>query len=139
MATDPDAKDLTLNYPGGSLTMTIGALKSMFGTDYDLIVPVPEIKTVTVKSHSRVRVIGEPPTNVTGFTYEFTQWPTSQRNNAAAGKLAYFSWENSEGTWAGRVTGSFAELGTFLQSNVPTPTVFYSERGTDYGPYQKGL
>ena len=37
MATDPDGKDLTVNYPGGSLTMTAGALKSLFGEDTSII------------------------------------------------------------------------------------------------------
>ena len=40
MAADPDARDLTVNYSGGSLTMTIGALKSLFGDDTPLITPV---------------------------------------------------------------------------------------------------
>jgi hypothetical protein len=139
MATDPDGKDLTVNYPGGSLTMTVGALKSLFGDDTPIITPVPETKQVTVKSHSRVRVIGQPATNVTGFSYEFTQWPTSQANNAASGDVVLLSWEGSEGDWTGRVTGAFSALGIFLVANSTKPVLFRSERGTKYGPFQKGL
>ena len=139
MATDPDGKDLTVNYPGGSLTMTVGALKSLFGADTPIIVPVPEEKTVTVKSHSRVRVIGQPASNVTGFSYNFTQWPTSQANNAASGDVVLLSWEGSDGDWTGRVSGAFSALGTFLLANSTKAVVFRSERGTKYGPFQGGL
>ena len=139
MATDPDGKDLTVNYTDGSLTMTVGALKSLFGADTPIIVPEPEQKTVTVKSHSRVRVIGEPATNVTGVSYEFTQWPTSQANNAASGDVVLLSWEGSDGEWTGRVTGAFSDLGIFLNANSTKPVLFRSERGTKYGPFQKGL
>ena len=69
MADDPKAKGLTLNYPGGSLEMSIGALESLFGADADILNPVPSTETVTVKSHSRVRVIGGPASNVTGYSY----------------------------------------------------------------------
>jgi hypothetical protein len=138
MATDPDGKDLTVNYPGGSLTMTVGALKALFGADAPIITPVPDVKTVTVKSHSRVRVIGEPASNVSGFTYEFTQWPTSQANNAASGDVVLLSWDGSDGQWTGRVTGALSSLGIFLVANSPKAVVFRSERGTKYGPFQQG-
>ena len=137
MATDPDGKDLTVNYPGGSLTMTVGALKSLFGADAPIIVPSPEEKTVTVKSHSRVRVIGEPASNVTGFSYNFTQWPTSQANNAASGSVVLVSWEGSDGDWTGRVTGALSALGTFFLANSTKGVAFRSERGTKYGPFQQ--
>ena len=137
MATDPDGKDLTVNYAGGSLTMTIGALKSLFGDDSPMVTPVPETKNVSVKSHQRVRVIGQPATSVSAFTYEFTQWPTSQANNAASGEVAIFSWDGSDGDWVGRVTGAFSALGIFLVANSTKSVVFRSERGTKYGPFAK--
>ncbi len=134
---DPDAKDLTLNYPGGSLTMPLGALKDLLGDDFTGLTPVPETKQVTVKSHSRTRVIGQPATNVTGFSYEFTQWPTSQANNAAAGDVVLLTWDGSDGPWTGRITGAFSALGIFLVANSTKPVAFRSERGTKYGPFQK--
>lgn len=139
MATDPDGKDLTVNYPGGSLTMTIGALKSLFGADTPLITPVPETKTVGVRTHPRVRVIGQPSTQVESFTYEMTQWPTSQASNAAAGDVVLMEWEGSDGTWTARVSGAFSALGIFLVANSTKAVVFRSERGTKYGPFQAGL
>ena len=118
--------------------MTIGALEALFGEDAEILTPVPETETVTVKSHSRTRVIGGPVTNVTGYSYENIQWPTSQANNAAAGDAVLLTWDNSDGSWTGRVTGAFAALGVFLSANSPKSVVFRSERGTKYGPFKKG-
>ena len=137
MTNDPKARDVTLNYAGGSLTMSRGALESLFGEDATVLTPVPDTKQVTVKSHPRVRVIGEPASNVTGFSYELTQWPTSQANNAAAGEVVLLSWDGSKGDWTGRVTGSMSALGIWLVDTSTKAVVFRTERGTKYGPFQK--
>lgn len=137
MADDPKARNLTLNYAGGSLTMSIGALESLFGADAEILTPVPETETVTVKSHSRTRVIGQPSSSVSGYSYENIQWPTSQANNAAAGEVCIFSWEGSDGNWVGRVTGALSALGVFLVANSTKTVVFRSERGTKYGPFKQ--
>ena len=138
MADDPKAKSLTVNYTDGSLTMSVGTLESLFGADAEILTPVPETETVTVKSHSRTRVIGQPASNVTGYSYENIQWPTSQANNAAAGEACLFAWEGSDGDWTGRVTGALSALGVFLAANSTKTVVFRSERGTKYGPFKKG-
>ena len=138
MADDPKARNLTLNYDGGSLTMPVGTLESLFGVDSDILAPVPPTKQVGVREHSRVRVIGGPSTTVTSHTYEQIQWPTSQASNAAAGDVCLFTWEGSDGTWTGRVTGALSALGVFLVANSPKTVVFRSERGTKYGPFKKG-
>ena len=138
MADDPKARLLTINYPGGSLTMPIGTLESLFGEDAEILTPVPDTKSVGVREHPRVRVIGGPSTTVTSHTYEQIQWPTSQANNAAAGDVVLLSWEGSEGSWTGRVSGALSALGVFLVANSPKTVVFRSERGTKYGPFKKG-
>ena len=66
MADDPKAKQFTLNYAGGSITSTVGVFESLFGSESEVLNPVPTTETVTVKSHTRVRVIGQPATNVAG-------------------------------------------------------------------------
>jgi len=137
MTTDPKARDVTLNYAGGSLTMTRGALESLFGEDSIVLTPVPDTKEVGVRTHPRVRVIGEPSTTVQSYTYELTQWPTSQANNAAAGEFVLLSWDGSDGTWGGRVSGAMSALGIFLVANSTKAVVFRTERGTKYGPFQK--
>ena len=138
MADDPKAKGLTVNYTGGSLTMPVGTLESLFGADAEILTPVPGTETVSVKSHSRTRVIGKPSSNVSGYSYENIQWPTSQANNAAAGEACLFAWDGSDGNWTGRVTGALSSLGVFLSANSTKTVVFRSERGTKYGPFKKG-
>lgn len=132
---DPDACDFTINYPGGSLRMPLGNLKSLFGPNLESLTPVSTTESVTVATHSRTRVIGQPSTQVAGHTYTYQKWPTSQANNAAAGKIAMLNWTGSGGYWDARVTGSFAKLGTFLANNTSATVDFRSERGTEYGPY----
>ena len=117
--------------------MTRGALEALFGEDAEILTPVPDTTLVTVKSHSRTRVIGEPATNVTGFSYELTQWPTSQANNAAAGEVVLIAWDGSDGDWTGRVTGAMSALGIWFVSTSTKPVVFRTQRGTKYGPFQK--
>ena len=136
MATDIDAKDITLRYADGSLTMTRGNAKDLFGEDSTVLDPRREDVESSVKSHTRVRVIGGASTNVAAHNRNYKQWATSNANNAAAGSLIFMEWEGSEGKWAARVTGSMAALGTFLNSNAPKLTGFRTARGRKYGPFQ---
>lgn len=135
MALDSDAKEITLNYTGGSLTMTRGNAKDLFGEDNGLLTPEGEEISTAVKAHTRVRVIGGSSTNVAAHTREYVQWPTSQANNAAAGTLIYMTWEDSDGTWSARASGSMADLGTFLNAAAAKPVTFRTARGTKYGPF----
>lgn len=137
MATDLDAKDITLRYADGSLTMTRGNAKALFGEDSTVLDPAREDVSATVKKHPRVRVIGEPSVEVQAHNRNYKQWATSNANNAAAGSLIYMEWEGSEGKWAARVKGTMAALGTFLNSNAPKLTGFRTARGRKYGPFQK--
>jgi hypothetical protein len=135
MALDSDAKEITLNYTGGSLTMTRGNAKDLFGENNSLLDVEGEEISTAVKAHTRTRVIGGGTTNVAAHTREYIQWPTSQANNAAAGTLIYMSWEDSEGTWSARATGSMAVLATFLNAAAAKPVAFRTARGTKYGPF----
>lgn len=135
MANDLLARKITVNYDGGSLYMTQGALQSLFGDNFDSLVSTPTEKQVTVAAHSRTRVIGGPSTNVSGHTYTYQQWPTSESGFADGGNVVYLAWTGSEGEWTARVTGSFADLGVFLAANTSNNVVFRSQRGTNYGPF----
>ena len=137
MATDVDAQSITINYDGGSMTLPVGNAKSLFGDDYDDVVGATIQIVQDVSSHSRVRVIGEAASQVTSHTRTFTQWPTSQANNAAAGKVVYMNWEGSGGNWTVRVTGAMADLGDFLLKSSPKLVTFRTSRGTKYGPFIK--
>ena len=132
---DFDARRITLNYTGGSLDMAVGNAKDLFGEDYTLLATTAVPTEVSVKSHPRVRVIGQPATTVSAHTYTYQQWPTSQSGLAQGGTVIFMRWEGSEGDWSSRVTGSMAALSTFLSEVAPKPVSFRTERGTNYGPF----
>lgn len=135
MAADPEARKVTVNYTGGSIHMTVGALKSLLGPAYEDLVSTPEEKTVEKPEHFRTRVIGGPTTKVRLHSYTYTKWPTSQSGLADGGSVVFVSWAGSDGEWTARVTGSFADFGSFLQTNGQSPVFFRSQRGTKYGPF----
>ena len=135
MTFDPLAVKQTINYTGGSITMTVGALQSLFGDALEELTSVAEDVTVNVTGHSRTRVIGGASTAVSGHSYTYKQWPTSESGQASGGDVVYLAWPGSAGSWTARVTGSFSDLGTFLQNQTPTGVTFVSQRGTKYGPF----
>ena len=115
--------------------MTTGALQSLFGAALEQLTSTAEDVSVSVTGHSRTRVIGGDVTAVSGHSYTYKQWPTSESGQAAGGAVVYMAWPGSEGSWTARVTGSFSDLGTFLQNQTPTGVTFVSQRGTKYGPF----
>ena len=135
MTTDLLARKITINYEGGSLYMTHGALQSLFGDALESLTSTAAETTVTVAKHNRTRVIGGPTIEVEGHSYTYMQWPTSESGFADGGQVVYLAWTGSEGEWTARVTGSLAALGTFLAENTSNNVVFRSERGTNYGPF----
>lgn len=135
MAADNDARRITLNYTGGSLEMAIGNAKNLFGDDYEQLASTAVPTTVSVKGHSRTRVIGQPPTQVTAYQYSYQKWPTSQAGLAQGGTIILMRWEGSEGDWEARVSGSMAALSTFFSEAAPKPVSFRTERGSKYGPF----
>jgi hypothetical protein len=137
MASDLDARETTINYAGGSLTMTVGNAKNLFGEDSSIYGAAGEPKTVGVKGHKRTRVIGGGTKDIEPYSYNYIQWPVNGRSNAAGGEPIVMSWTGSEGEWQGRVSGSLWELGTFLQANSPKSVWFHTKGGKGYGPFQK--
>ena len=135
MAEDLDARQITLNYEGGSVEMVIGNAKDIFGDDFAGLDPGPASVQVSVKSHSRTRVIGGPSTSIGSYSYTYKQWPTSQASNAAAGAVILMTWEGSGGAFTGRVSGSMADAASFFASNTKKVLAFRTERGTEYGPF----
>lgn len=115
--------------------MAIGNAKDLFGDDYEQLVSTAVPTDVSVKEHKRVRVIGGPETTVPAYNYTFQKWPTSQAGLAQGGTIILMAWEGSEGDWTARVSGSMADLSTFLSEAAPKPVSFRTERGTKYGPF----
>ena len=138
MSTDLDARELVINYAGGSLTMTVGNAKDLFGPDATFVGGGGSPKTVAVKSHTRTRVIGGPTTSVAGYSYTFEQWPASGHGTSAGGEPVAMSWEGSEGEWISRVAGPFWALASFLEENSPKNVFFTAVGGKTNGPFKKG-
>tara|TARA_B100000459_G_scaffold63246_1_gene34563 strand:+ start:1753 stop:2169 length:417 start_codon:yes stop_codon:yes gene_type:complete len=135
MSTDLDARQITLNYEGGSVEMSIGNAKDIFGPDFKGLDPGPKPTDVSVKSHTRTPVIGGPSKTISAYSYSYVQWPTSQASNAAAGEVILMTWDGSGGPFTARVTGSLAEAASFFSANVLKTLAFRSQRGTKYGPF----
>tara|TARA_B100001063_G_scaffold230816_1_gene244298 strand:+ start:152 stop:577 length:426 start_codon:yes stop_codon:yes gene_type:complete len=134
MAVDTDAQDITVNYDGGSITMAIGNAKKVFGNASSILNPSPETETISVKSHSRTRVIGGPAKSVSGYTYSIKQWPRSSSGNAAGGDVVLIRFTDSDGWFTTRVTGSMADLMNFMKDAQAVTVEFRTQRGTKYGP-----
>ena len=133
---DVEAQELKLNYDGGSLAMPLGNMRSLFGDGSNLLLQDGVDYSKEIPGHPRVRVIGQPSVQVKAHTRSYTQWPTSQASNAAAGRTCQMRWTGSEGWWTARYTGAAADLGSYLQASAANPVEFVTSRGTKYGPYR---
>ena len=135
MDDEMDARRITLNYQDGSVEMSIGNAKDIFGEDFSGLDPGPVETSVSVRSHSRTRVIGGATTNVPAYQYTYQQWPTSDASNASAGTVIEMTWEGSDGPFTGRVAGSMARAASFFSANTTKTLQFRTQRGTEYGPF----
>ena len=135
MTIDVDAREITINYDGGSLTMTVGNAKDLFGADNPLVSAAGVSKDVSVKAHSRTRIIGGASTSVSATTYTYTQWPVGGHGQAAGGTPVMMYWTGSEGAWQARVSGALWEFGEFLKTASPKNVWFTAKGGQSYGPF----
>ena len=135
MAQDMDAKEITLRYEGGSISMSRGNAKDIFGADFTGLNPGPKEVTVSVVGHPRVRTIGGSSKQVGPYSYTFQSWPRSSASNARAGTVILMEWEGSEGDFTARVTGSIAKAASYFNDNVKKTLGFRTQRGTEYGPF----
>lgn len=136
MAVDLDAGEVTINYNGGSLTMVVGNAKHLFGEGNPLVSGEPVVKTVSVKQHTRTRVIGGPSKSIGVYSYTYNQWPSSGHGQAAGGTPITMKWEGSQGSWQARVTGPLWKLGDFLEQESPKFVWFRALGGKPYGPFK---
>ena len=132
------AREVTINYVGGSLTMKVGNAEHLFGADANIIGTGGLPKTTSVKGHPRVRVIGGASKTVSAYTYTYDQWPASGHGQAAGGTPVSMAWEGSEGSWIGRVSGPLWSLASFLEDNASRNCFFTALGGKTYGPFNKG-
>jgi hypothetical protein len=135
MALDPNARKISIGFPGGSLTSTLGLLKAVFGDDLVESSQYGEA-TISVKAHSRVNVIGGPSTPVGATNFVKKKYPTGQRGGAAAGEAIQFFYEGD--WWTARLAGSHQDLNDWLTTqpgNMSGSLLWRSEKGTPYGPF----
>jgi hypothetical protein len=138
MARDPLSRRVVFNYADGAATMTRGLADALFGVDWRLQENNPANKTVSVKSHSRVRVIGQPAKTIGAYQYSFKAWPTMDAETASGGQAAVV--RLADGTdWTVRVSGTMAAFCEWLRlKTVKTGINVVSQRGTIYGPFGLG-
>jgi len=135
MALDPQARDVRIAYAGGSVSMTSGLAKTVFSTDFAPLESQPVSTNVSVRSHQRVRVIGQPATTVAAHNYTYDKYPTTQSSLAEGGEPVMLTITDGS-SWTARVSGPLNEFATFLADNtILTGVFFQSQRGTNYGPF----
>ena len=135
MALDPQARDVTIPFPGGSINCTRGLAEVLFGFDIGALETTPTLETVTVRGHDRVRVIGQPATTVNAHQYNYNKYPTSDSGLAEGGQPCMVTL-NDGTSWTIRVSGPLHTFADFLRNHVAQSGVFFtSQRGTKYGPF----
>lgn len=124
-----------MGFPGGSLSATRGLLVALFGP---ALVNAAQTGTdaVSVKAHSRTRVIGGPATSVSATNYSRVKYPSGRSNGGAGGEAIRLfvggDW------WTARLTGSHQDFNSWLESSTwasGVTAMWRSEKGTTYGPF----
>lgn len=116
--------------------MTRGLADALFGTSWRVNENDPGTKTVSVKSHSRTRVIGRPAVNVAAHTYTFKAWPTMDGEQAQGGQAVRVVLASGD-DWTVRVSGPVSVFCDWLRLKMTNATGVnvISQRGTIYGPF----
>jgi hypothetical protein len=136
VATDPLARKLALNFPGGTLTATRGLLQAVWGPDLGGAATDPAVATISVSGHTRQRVIGGPTKTISANTYTRKKYPVGGSAGAAGGESVALQVGGK--WWTARLSGSHQAFNDFLRGSVffqNAPMFWRSERGTAYGPF----
>lgn len=135
MAVDQNARRISVGFPGGSLSASRGLLTALFGPGL-VNANQSGTESVSVKSHSRVRVIGGPATSVSATNYNRVKYPSGRSNGGAGGEAIRLfvagDW------WTARLTGSHQDFNNWLESSTwasGATAMWRSEKGTTYGPF----
>jgi hypothetical protein len=135
MAVDPNARKISIGFPGGSITATRGLLTAIFGPDL-VAQAVAESFTVSRKSHSRVRVIGGASTSVAGTNYTRKRYGAAPSNGGAGGEAIAMMYQGD--WWTARLSGSHQAFNDWLKNSTwasGVAAMWRSEKGTKYGPF----
>jgi hypothetical protein len=137
------ARVYTVNFTGGgAITATRGLLDAIFAagklTTGSCNAPT---ETVSVKSHTRTRVIGQPSTPVAGYNYSLKAYPTTPKLARSGGEEIKVR-VNGE-WWTARLSGSHQNFMNWLCANTSSLAVselyWKSQHGTNYGPVGPGV
>jgi hypothetical protein len=132
MAADDKARKFSLTWDGGYLTATRGLLEALYGPDFMKTVGAGKAKTISVKGHSRVRVIGQPAKTIGAYSYAEIDYPRKMKGGAAGGQQIAINYGNA--WWSARLGGSIQDFKAFLAGTGKpvTPFTFASEKGGEY-------
>ena len=136
MAADPNAKEMTIPFNGGSFTTTKALINYIFGPEF-IVSQVPPVRTVDVKAHVRVRVIGESATAVKQHTYSRTKFPVALDRGGSGGEPILFLVGND--AFTARLHGSHQNFVKFLKTQIWSTNKTFSvqsEKGSTYGPFK---
>lgn len=132
MAVDVKARTFSLTWDGGYLTAKRGVLEALYGQDFMNKVGAGKAKSVTVKGHTRTRVIGGPAKTIAGFSYNMIDYPRRVKGGAAGGQPIVLDIDGDR--WTCRLGGSVQDFKAFL-AGVGKPDkafTFFTERGGEY-------
>jgi hypothetical protein len=133
---DPKARTTTIPFNGGSITATRGLLEAIFGEE--LVADASENeRTVERQSHTRTRVIGQGSTMVAGSSYSITSYGKRAGGTAAGGEDIQVIVDGDP--WTMRLTGSHQAFNNLLKQGGfagGKVVMWYSAKGTAYGPYK---
>lgn len=132
MATDPKARKFSLTWDGGYLTTTVGLLEALYGGDFMQKVGAGSASTISVKSHTRTRVIGGPAKTIASHTYNLIKYPRTINGGAAGGQPIRIQYGGS--WWTARLGGSVQDFKAFLTGTGKPDVafVFMTEKGGVY-------
>jgi hypothetical protein len=132
MAVDPKARKFSLTWDGGYLTATVGLLEALYGKDFAEKVGAGARKDISVKGHSRVRVIGQPAKTIASYNYSVIDYPRRVSGGAAGGQPIRIEYNGK--WWSARLGGSVQDFKAFL-SGTGSPLSafqFMTEKGGLY-------
>ena len=132
MATDPKARKFSLTWDGGYLTTTVGLLEALYGTDFMKAVGAGSAKTISVKSHTRTRVIGGASRTIASHDYNLIKYPRTLSGGAAGGQEIKIIYDG--GKWTARLGGSVQDFKAFLSGTGKPDNAFtfLTEKGGLY-------
>jgi hypothetical protein len=115
MATDPKARRITVGYPGGTMSATIGLVEYLLG--------------------AQKLVWSKPTSGETADGKRKRKYGTKQRATALSGRPMTIVLDNGE-SYTARVSGADIDFIEFVLARTEENKVLniYSPRGTIYGP-----